>query len=102
MRSNLVCTAALLLGFAAPLLAQENQNPPTDQSVTNQPSGIQMIAHTTQAVDYRNGAKTGVDFKGTVLLPELTGKAKVSSKRGLTDVRVEVEHLRPARSLELT
>jgi outer membrane protein OmpA-like peptidoglycan-associated protein len=34
-------------------------------------------------------------------MPELRGKAKVISKRGLTDVHVAVEQLRPAKSIDL-
>jgi outer membrane protein OmpA-like peptidoglycan-associated protein len=60
-----------------------------------------MIAETTQAVDYRKGATTAVDFKGTDVIPELTGKARVNSKRSLTSIRVDVDHLRPAKSIDL-
>jgi outer membrane protein OmpA-like peptidoglycan-associated protein len=62
---------------------------------------MQMVARTTQAVDYRKGASTGVDIKGTDLVPEITGNAKVISKRQLTDVHVDVDHLRPAKSIDL-
>jgi outer membrane protein OmpA-like peptidoglycan-associated protein len=60
-----------------------------------------MVARTTQAVNYRKGTSTGVDIKGTDLLPELTGNAKIISKRQITDVHVDVDHLRPAKSIDL-
>jgi outer membrane protein OmpA-like peptidoglycan-associated protein len=79
--------------------AQDNSN-----SEKNQPSfespGIQMIAETTQAVNYRKGATTAVDFKATSLMPEFIGKAKIISKRALTDIHVDLEHLQPAKSLD--
>jgi outer membrane protein OmpA-like peptidoglycan-associated protein len=94
-----MCCALLLIGIAGTALGQGNQNTTSDQTINA--SGIQMIARTIQAVDYRNGATTGVDFKGTDLMPELTGKAKVASKRSLTKIDVDVEHLRPAKSIDL-
>src|SRR5439155_11934419 len=42
-----------------------------------------------------------VDIKGTDLMPELTGKAKIISKSGLTDIHVYVETLRPAKNIDL-
>jgi outer membrane protein OmpA-like peptidoglycan-associated protein len=74
------------------------QNEPTSASGN---SGMNMVAQTTRAVNYRRGESTNVDMKGTNLMPELTGKAKVISKRGLTDVHVDVEQLRPAKSIDL-
>jgi outer membrane protein OmpA-like peptidoglycan-associated protein len=99
MRLNLACTALLLSLLAGTLFGQENQNTPNDHDPAA--SGIQMISRTTQAVNYRNGATTAVDLKGTDLMPELTGKAKVSSKRAHTDISVEVDHVRPAKSIDL-
>jgi outer membrane protein OmpA-like peptidoglycan-associated protein len=77
------------------LLAQDESTPATGNS------GINMVAQTTRAVNYRRGESTSLDIKGTNLMPELTGKAKVISKRGLVDVHVDVEHLRPAKSIDL-
>jgi outer membrane protein OmpA-like peptidoglycan-associated protein len=102
VKLNVMCCTLLIAGLAGTLLGQENQNPTQDTDTpTAEASGIQMVARSIQAVDYRNGATTSVDFKGTDLSPELTGKAKVISKRGLTDVHVDVEHLRPAKSIDL-
>lgn len=98
MKSVLLC-CALLLGTAGLLFSQEttpDNNPGNPVS-----SGIQMIARTTHAVDYRSGATTAVDIAGTDLMSQLTGKAKVISKRSLTDIHVNVEHLKPANSIDL-
>lgn len=101
MRWNLLCCAILLLALGAALDAQDNQSIPNQSPGNAAASGIQMIARTTHAIDYRSGATTAVDFAGTDLMPELSGKAKIISKRGLTDIHVDVEHLKPANSVDL-
>jgi len=100
VKFNVACCTLFLITLAGTLLGQENQNAPNNQAEA-QSAGVQMVARSIQAVDYRSGATTGVDFKGTDLMPELTGKAKVTSKRALTDIHVDVEHLRPAKSIDL-
>jgi len=81
----------LVLSGGAILAQNETTSAPSN-------SGMNMVAQTTRAVNYRRGESTSVDMKGTNLMPELTGKAKVISTRGLTDVHVDVEQLRPAPS----
>jgi outer membrane protein OmpA-like peptidoglycan-associated protein len=80
--------------FAVTAVAQQ------EQLYTASDSGIRMIARTTQAVDYRRGDHTYVDMTGTKLMPDVTGKAKVINKRGVSDVHVDVENLRPANALD--
>jgi outer membrane protein OmpA-like peptidoglycan-associated protein len=63
-------------------------------------SGVQMIARTTQAIDYRRGDHTDLDLTGTNLMPGVTGQAKIINKRGLTDIHVDVENLRSANALD--
>jgi outer membrane protein OmpA-like peptidoglycan-associated protein len=104
MKSSFLCCALLLLAASSAAFAQTDQSNQPDQN--NNPAasnswGIQMIARTSKAVDYRSGATTAVDLKGTDLMPDLTGKAKVSSKRQLTDIHVDVDHLKPAKSIDL-
>lgn len=70
-----------------------------DQSVAISDSGIQTIARTTQAVDYRRGDHTDVDLNGTNLMPEVNGHVKVLSKKGLTDIHVDVANLRSANAV---
>jgi outer membrane protein OmpA-like peptidoglycan-associated protein len=96
MRIHALCCALLLLS-GAPSLAQN----PRSNDTSAVAAGVQMVARNTQAVDYRKGSTSKVDLKGTDLTPELTGEAKVISKRQLTDVHVDVDHLRPAKSLDL-
>jgi len=102
VKFNLLCCTVLLLVPTGSLLGQENQSQETSNpQSTQQPFNVQMETRSVQAVNYRVGADTAVDFKGTDLMPELGGKAKVSSKKALTKVEVEVEHLRPAKSIDL-
>lgn len=96
---TIYCTL-LLMATAGIVAAQDNPNSENDKPSFESP-GIQMIAETTQAVNYRKGATTAVDFRGTSLMPEFTGKAKIISKRAITDIHVDLEHLQPAKSLDL-
>ncbi len=58
---------------------------------------VSVTARTTKAVNYqhRSGA-TKIDFRGTDLLPEARGEAKVESKQGYIEVEVEFDHLQAA------
>jgi outer membrane protein OmpA-like peptidoglycan-associated protein len=51
---------------------------------------VSVVSRTTRAVRYehRSGA-TKIDFKGTDLMPNASGEAKVESKRGAMEIEVE-------------
>jgi outer membrane protein OmpA-like peptidoglycan-associated protein len=76
------------------------------QQQTNQPAGqgdqmpifrVQVYARTTKAVNYRHrGGSTTVDFRGTDLMPEVAGHAKVDGKAGRLAISVELTHMQPA------
>ena len=89
----LVCTLALagLLALPAATQAQDQATPS---------SGVETIARDTHAIDYRRGDHTDVDITGTDLAPNVTGKAKIINKRGLTDIHVDVENLKSANALD--
>jgi outer membrane protein OmpA-like peptidoglycan-associated protein len=89
------------MGAISTLVAAQTDQGAIRQDRDVSPSGVHLIARTTQAIAYNRGSTTELDMKGTDLLPELSGKAKVISKRGLTDVHVDVDHLRPASSLDM-
>ncbi|MBI4446563.1 MAG: OmpA family protein [Acidobacteria bacterium] len=58
---------------------------------------VQVVARTTKAVNYRHrGGATKIDFRGTPLLPEARGEAKVESKQGYIEIEVEFDELQPA------
>jgi len=85
------------------------QAPASDQNAAPQqmnqntgPNGlplfrVQVYARTTKAVNYRNrGGSTEVDLRGTDLMPDLNGHAKVEGKAGRLAINLELNHLSPA------
>lgn len=70
------------------LSIQENQEMPVFR--------VNVYARTTKAVNYRNrGGSTTVDFKGTDLMPAISGKAKVDGKAGRLVIDAELTHMDP-------
>src|SRR5258708_5084319 len=58
---------------------------------------VNVFARTTKAVNYRHrGGSTTVDFRGTELMPEVGGHAKVDGKSGRLAISTELTHLQPA------
>src|SRR5580765_7227770 len=58
---------------------------------------VSVTARTAKAVSYQNrGGATKVDFRGTDLLPNSRGEAKVESKQGRIEIEVEFDNLQPA------
>lgn len=60
---------------------------------------ITVTSRSTKAINYqhRSGA-TKIDFRGTELLANARGEAKVESKQGYIEIEVEFDNLRPATS----
>lgn len=55
---------------------------------------VSVYARTARAVNYRNrGGSTVVDFKGTDLMPDISGHAKVDGKAGRLMISAELEHM---------
>ena len=76
---------------------QMNQN--TGQNDQMPVFRVNVYARTTKAMNYRHhGGSTTVDFKGTELMPEVGGHAKVDGKAGRLAISVDLTHLRPATS----
>jgi outer membrane protein OmpA-like peptidoglycan-associated protein len=58
---------------------------------------VQVSARTTAAVNYRNhGGSTEIGFRGTDLMPDVDGHAKVEGKGGRLSIDLELKHLSPA------
>jgi outer membrane protein OmpA-like peptidoglycan-associated protein len=57
------------------------------------------VARTTKAINYhhRSGSTT-IGFRGTALLPEARGEAKVESKQGVIKIDARMQKLQPATS----
>jgi outer membrane protein OmpA-like peptidoglycan-associated protein len=58
---------------------------------------VNVVERTTKAINYRHHSRaTKVDFRGTALLPESRGEAKVESKQGYIEIEVEFNDLQGA------
>ena len=79
--------------------AQSQQNVSADENAQMPVFRVHVYARSARAVNYRHrGGSTTVDFKGTSLMPAITGKAKVDGKEGRLAIDVELNHMdRPAK-----
>ncbi|HEX4487451.1 MAG TPA: OmpA family protein [Terriglobales bacterium] len=60
---------------------------------------VTVVSRSTSAVNYRHhSGKTEVEFRGTEMMPEGKGKAKVESRTGRLEIETDVENLRESRS----
>ena len=85
---------------AAPAQNSDTQNTPADQPSNAQVPTyrVTVVQRTTQAVDYRDrGGTTQLDFKGTSLMPQVTGTARVTGHTGRLAIDASLHHLAPAR-----
>lgn len=84
-----------LLGL--PAQSQVQRVEPTQQGDSVPVYRVTVIGRTTKAINYRHrGGSTTIDFKGTPLLPQARGEAKVESKKGYIEIEVEFDNLTPA------
>ena len=91
----------ILLG-AMPAQAQQPGNPTQVQVQRSADNPlykitVNVVERTTKAINYRHhSGSTRVDFRGTPLLPEARGEAKVESKQGYIEIDVEFDDLQGA------
>lgn len=79
----LLCAA---LALSASLVAQENAQPAAAESTS--------ITKSTQAFAYEiGGPSTRIDFKGTELMPEATGEAKIKASKSYTEIEANFKNL---------
>jgi outer membrane protein OmpA-like peptidoglycan-associated protein len=92
----------IALALTVPGHAQQAANP---TQVQVQRSGdnplykitVNVVERTAKAINYRHrGGATKIDFRGTALLPEAHGEAKVESKQGYIEIEVEFDELQGA------
>lgn len=58
---------------------------------------ITVVARTTRAINYRHrSGSTHIGFRGTALMPDARGEAKVQSKQGVIKIDADMERLGPA------
>jgi outer membrane protein OmpA-like peptidoglycan-associated protein len=95
-------TASLFLTMCGLALAQAPQAPTptlqsTDNGVTTPIYRITVVARTTKAINYHHrSGSTRIGFRGTALMPEARGEAKVESKQGVIKIDADMEKLGPA------
>lgn len=91
------------IGIAVAAQAQQPANP--TQATVQRRGGdnplykitVNVVERTTKAINYRHhSGSTKVDFRGTPLLPEARGEARVESKQGYIDIEVEFDDLQGA------
>jgi outer membrane protein OmpA-like peptidoglycan-associated protein len=104
---NMKMISALLM-FGGLLSAQPAQAPnpaqmpnptmmPAERGASVPIYRITVVARTTKAINYhhRSGSTT-IGFRGTALLPEARGEAKVESKQGVIKIDARMQKLEPA------
>jgi len=94
--SVFLTVCGLALGQAPPQAPN-----PTQQSVENVGATpiyrITVVARTTKAINYHHrSGSTKIGFRGTALMPDARGEAKVESKQGVIKIDAEMERLGPA------
>jgi len=99
MKHRLFVVAIALAGAAcAPAQNRPVPDPGNARSSTAPIYRVNVVERTVKAVNYlyRSGP-TLIDFRGTVLLPEGKGVAKVESRQGRTEIDASVQHLKPSQ-----
>jgi outer membrane protein OmpA-like peptidoglycan-associated protein len=97
-------TLALLVfggACAVPAFSQTSAPNPTQQTTVSREDipvyRVTVVGRTTPAINYRHrSGATKVDFRGTALLPDARGEAKVESKQGYIEIEVEFDELAAA------
>jgi len=102
MKSVSIWVGGMLLTALTVLASQQPANPTRVQVQRDGTNPIykitiNVVERTTKAINYRNrSGATKVDFRGTPLLPEARGEAKVEGKQGYIEVEVEFDDLQGA------
>lgn len=93
--------AGAFLVVCGVLSAQELQK--QDENAARMAAGstpiyrVTVTARTAKAINYRHrSGATKIDFRGTELLAQARGEAKVESKQGYIEIEVEFDGLQPA------
>ena len=99
--AGLFCVTLLCQILMVTYAVAQQENPPVEPMDQTPVFRVNVVSRTTKAVNYRHrGGSTTVDIKGTSLMPEVTGKAKVDSKAGRLQVNVELSKLGPASRVD--
>jgi outer membrane protein OmpA-like peptidoglycan-associated protein len=103
MQMRRIAIVAMAAGgmVSGPVYSQSQPANPTQRVLEEQGPvpvfRVTVVGRTTPAINYRHrGGATTIDFRGTPLLPEARGEAKVESKQGYIEIEVEFDELVPA------
>jgi len=96
-------TVCGILSAQAPQAPNPTQQPDATENAARMAHGsapiyrVTVVARTTKAINYnhRSGA-TRIGFRGTTLMPQARGQAKVESKQGVIKIDAQMERLEPA------
>jgi outer membrane protein OmpA-like peptidoglycan-associated protein len=93
-----VCGLALLpLAWAQAPQAPNPTQQPIESGATTPIYRITVVARTTKAINYNHrSGSTRIGFRGTALMPQARGEAKVQSEQGVIKIDAEMEKLGPA------
>lgn len=87
----------LLLALALPAFGWQASRDDSKQSTY----ATRLESRTTKAVDYKQDSTSNLDLKGTTLVPDLKGEAKVHTRTGRVEIEAKLHHMRPANSFGL-
>src|SRR5579884_2876272 len=95
MKTRILFTLAMAGSL---LLGQVPEANPTSQPAPDQGETpvfrVEVVSRTLAAVNYRHrGGATHIDFKGTALMPQAHGEAKVESVRGVIHIDADIHDL---------
>src|SRR5947209_17520889 len=80
-------------------VAQQDQVEPMEKTPVFRTN---VVTRTTKAVDYRHrGGSTRVDLRGTELMPQAAGEAKVERKTGRLEIDAKLNGMEPANNFGL-
>ena len=82
---------------ASPTGSQSNPTKAIENGAVTPIYRITVVARTTKAINYHHrSGSTRIGFRGTALMPEARGEAKVQSEQGVIKIDAEMEKLGPA------
>jgi len=97
MRSVVLVVLLSTVGMVG--TAQQGQVEPMEKTPVFR---SKVVSRTTKAVDYRHrGGSTKVDLRGTELMPQAKGEAKVESRTGRLEIRRKLSGMEPANKFGL-
>jgi len=83
-KAAVLCVVMFAMGAAVVRAQGQSQQAPVIQI---------NVTRTIQAVNYMAKGSTKIDFRGTALMPQATGQAKIEAKNGAVSINANFENL---------